>query len=280
MVCSMSLWSISVSLPMTSFDSRRQTTCEHFIVLTMQRSGSRSLNTIINAAPMAMADGELFNFGDRWVAKHIADSLQLTSDDIRNHGVQWWSEKMFSYQENHSLRPIHHTCCVRKPTCAVGFRAFENPVVYGNHSAYQGNFLFNYEEMKPILENPMVKKIILERSDTKAQWLSFQRACSFGDMSDHHHHDSHIDQLGTVTEHVQSGDVCGTRVVSNFTLFEHTKHDMYRRWYNLLDSTSQSYMVVKTEELDNLEADPSQLHEFVLEKSRHSQTKINNCKCD
>jgi len=245
-------------------DSERATTCERFVILSMQRSGSREAEHILNDGPLTRStircEGEFFNFDKGQPGRTHAGSLDITPDEVRRHGVRWWYQKVFE-----TLDQVQFELHGAKPHCAVGFRAFENPEVYGSKKLDGWmDFGFNYDEMKPLLEDPTVKKIVLDRDDTNAQWFSLQRSCYFRDMSDHHEHDSHSDQQQMTTEHVQNGEFCGPPIVSNFTLFEQTKHNMYRRWYDLLESTSQPYVAIKTEDLDKLMADASQLREFLF----------------
>jgi hypothetical protein len=239
--------------------------CDHFVILSMQRSGSREAEKILNNDQLLSAsmrvEGEYFNFGkgpEDQPGASLADSLKVTPDEVRRHGVQWWSQKVFESLEQVQLQ-LHGA----QSPCAVGFRAFENPDVYGSPNVKHTmvDFVFNHDELKPLLEDSKVKKIILERRNTTAQWFSLQRACRFGDWSDHHGHDEFSEQLERIK---QCGKCCGPPVVANKALFHQTKHDMYRRWYNFLDRTSQPYVSIKTEDLDTLAADPSQLREFLF----------------
>jgi hypothetical protein len=151
-----------------------------------------------------------------------------------------------------------------KSPCAVGFRVFENPDVYESNDTWGRDFAFNYDELKPLLEDRTVKKIILERTNTEDQWLSVQRACWFHDMTDHHERDAHRDQQRMVSERAQNGVFCGGPKIANFTTYKQTKDRMYRRWHHYLDSDYQPYIAIKTEDLDKLKADPSELQQFLL----------------
>jgi len=261
----MGLLSMSTSLLVADSEgSERAPTCDHFVILSMQRSGSREAEKILNDDPSISAsmrcEGEFFNFDEGQPGRTLADSLKVTTDEVRRHGVRWWSQKVFEYLEQVQLE-LHGA----QSPCAVGFRAFENPDVYGSPDLqHTMDFAFNYEEMKPLLEDSAVKKVILERKNAKDQWFSNQRACRFGDMSDHHGHDSNSDQLDLIVEKALEGAFCGPQIIANYTRFKQVKLYMYNRWRFVLNNTHQSYITVETEDLDKLKADPSQLREFVF----------------
>jgi len=253
-------------------DSERAPVCDHFVILSMQRSGSRDAEKILNDDPLISAsmrcEGEFFNFDEGQPGRNLADFLKVTTDEVRRNGVRWWSQKVFESLEQVQLE-LHGA----QSPCAVGFRAFENPDVYGSPDLqHTMDFAFNYEEMKPLLEDSAVKKIILKRRNDKDQWFSNQRACRFGDMSDHHGHDSNSDQLDIIVEHALEGQFCGPHVISNYTLFKHTKLYMYNRWRYLLNLTSQSYITIETEDLDKLKADSAQLRKFLFPRFPRANT--------
>jgi hypothetical protein len=233
--------------------------CDRFVILSTPGSGSLLTEKILNKDPSTTCEGEFFNFEEGKSGKTHADVLNTTADEIRRNGVRWWYEEVFSWLEKN----------VTKSPCAVGFRASENPGLYGSDDFMVPNYAFNYEELKPLLEDRTVKKIILERADTKAQWFSIQRGCYLHDVSNHHAHDSHSDQA-IRSEHVQNSEYCGPPGISNFTLYKQTKDIMYRRWYELMKSTSQPYVAIKTEDLGKPEAAQHQLHEFIFPPVRNA----------
>jgi len=250
-------------------DSERAPSCDHFVILSMQRSGSRDAEKILNDDPSINAsmrcEGEFFNFDEGQPGRTHADFLKVTPDEVRQHGVQWWYQKVFE-----KLEQVQFQLHGAQSPCAVGFRAFENPDVYGSPDLDGTmDFGFNSDEMDPLLTDPAVKKIILERRDTAGQWLSNQRGCRFGDMSDHHAHDSHSDQLSFIIDKALEGHFCGPQVIGNYTRFKKMKCDMYGHWRYMLNKTSQSYITIQTEDLDKLKADPSQLREFLFPIANH-----------
>jgi hypothetical protein len=223
----------------------------------MQRSGSHSAENVVKKHTSTQFEGEYFNFGEGKAGRTHADLLNITLDEIQRHGAQWWYRKVFGMLEQN----------MTDFPCAVGFRVSERVGEYGSNDFMFPHVAFDYDELKPLLEDRAVKKIILERRDTKAQWFSMQRACWFREWSDHHNNDSYMSQKKMTMDHVRKGEFCGPKAVANFTLYKQTKYNMYRRWYAYLNSTSQSYLAIKTEDLDKLDADPSQLHEFIFPRS-------------
>jgi len=267
MVFSMDLWIISTSLRfpesgspeakdtperLASGDSGLAKLCDRFVILTTQRSGSRFAEKLLNQDPSTTCVGEHFNFYEGQLGRTVAYLPHSTPDEIHRHGAQGWYQTVFGLLEQN----------MTNPRCAVGFRAFENVGEYESDGFMAPNLV------KTLLEDHTVKKVILERKDTNAQWVSVQRACWFREWSDHHENDSHTDQRSMTMDHVRNGEFCGLNPIRNFTLYQQGKRGMYRRWYEYMDGTSQPYLSIKTEDLDKLKADPSRLLEFVLLRPR------------
>jgi len=203
------------------------TKCTRFLVLTMQRSGSCWTAKALSNQTGIMCSGEAFNLGPNQAGEQIAKRLGLSRGQIKQNGAVWWSNKVFETLEIGigGMSP-----------CAVGFRAFEGQ-------------LFSFQDLAPLLRDPQIKKIILERGNSTAQFVSKQRACWFNDFGGHHDSDNTPDELRATENHISNGEFCPQG--SNLQSYIQQKRTMYGRWYDLMQETEQDYLAVKTEELDN-----------------------------
>eukprot|EP00928_Gymnodinium_smaydae_P048332 TRINITY_DN322_c0_g1_i6.p1 TRINITY_DN322_c0_g1~~TRINITY_DN322_c0_g1_i6.p1 ORF type:complete len:560 (+),score=107.76 TRINITY_DN322_c0_g1_i6:516-2195(+) len=271
--------------------------CTRFLVLTMQRSGSTwLLEQLHKVFPQQVRTTfEAFNAGPGQSGNVLLARLGLTpwkTDSasrraaMQRLGAREWAE--YVWQDLETSKASWFGEPLQSP-CAVGFKMM-GPSVDS----------FNMSSVEDLLMDSSVKKIVLDRYSTHAQWLSRQWACWTNDFSSHSRSSedagnrsstpaSSASTAAAAAEEVPSperlaamrqdgswkawtaarakkGMLCNVGRLTHFDDYKNYKFELFSEWRDVLDSSGQEWLELQTEGLDDSELMP-ELQSFLLRTS-------------
>jgi len=237
-----------------AMDPQAKSKCVHFIVLTMQRSGSTWLLDHLPKAMLGQArvTWEAFNAmkgqaGSQLLAlAGLVKSGQTAMEHeamMHSVGARRWATYVWHHLENSTAAWLGPP--LTEP-CAVGFKMMGPEVD-----------TFSQKQSEELLMDPKVKKIVLDRRDTYAQWLSRQWACWSNDFSSHKNGSDYgkdFDWKRWTELRASRGEFCKCGQATYLEGFARFKEDVYEGWRRTMGGRPrQRWLELETEKLSDSE---------------------------
>jgi len=217
--------------------------CTRFVVLTMQRSGSTyMMDRLKHAFGNNLRMGwEAMNTDPSQSGSRLLAQLKLANQSetretkkniLQNLGAKKWATKVFEHFEE---------ALTADGNCAVGFKMM-GPQVDD----------FSVDDSLELLRDPTVRKLVLFRRNTTAQWFSAQRACWFNDFGSHNRALDQSSETRLLTvERLKRGELCSCSpdYFTKLQTLTTSKAHLYGAWYKALQATEQDWQQISTEEL-------------------------------
>lgn len=249
--------------------------CVRFVLLTTQKTGGLWLmNELPKAMPTAMRTG-LDALDSRtehtgYMLMKIAGLLSKTQGAAESKakmervGPRAWAEYAWQQIEDSTQKKRKDAIEPLDDRCAAGFKIM-GPEVDS----------FSTEELQDVLADKDIHKIILERGDDYAHFISRQWTCLMLKAPARRGAEG-FDWKQWTTARVEAGNHstnCG--MASSFNQFTKSKENLYGAWRDILRETGQAWLELKTEELPSESMEDSdmllKINNFLLQPKMPTQ---------